>query len=188
VKRLTDEQRDRAAGSYHLAEACARRAMRPGLDYGVLLSQASLGLLHAAANWDRVESEKSGRDWVPFAAQRIRWMLLRLWGRGAYRLWLEPCGRQVPDFVLESAPGRGGADPAWEAAEEVAAGLAWVSPGERELLLGVHARGRTQLEMAREAGVSRGAITLRLRGAERAFREARAGGGGGRQGGRDGRV
>jgi hypothetical protein len=42
VKRLTDEQKARAASSYHLAEACARLAWRPGLDPDVLLSQASL--------------------------------------------------------------------------------------------------------------------------------------------------
>ncbi len=173
MKRLTDEQRARAEAGYHLALKCAHAALRPGLDYGVLLSQASLGLVYAASRWDPAKSPDGENGWEPHAVQTIRWSLLYLWGpRSKQRFWLEPCGQQVADFTLEAAPARPAALRA-EAADEVAAGMRALSDREQRLLWAVRAMGETYEAAGRAEGISHCRVWQILKKAERKFRKAR---------------
>ncbi len=174
MKRLTDEQRARAEGSYHLAEACASRACRPGLDRDVLLSQASWGLLYAAARWDPAASPQGEAGWGAFAVQTISWAILRLWRpRSKDRLWLEPCGQQVPEFALNSAADRREPPGRLEAAEEVEAGMRMLPPRERELLWAVRAEGVPVADAGAALGLRRGTDRAALALAEETFRLAR---------------
>ncbi len=174
MKRLTDEQRARAEIGYDLAEMYARMFHRPGLDCGVLLSQAAWGLMEAAWRFDPERSPSGEDGWRPFAALQIKRTLLRLWKPYSRdRLWVQPCGLQDEGVALDSAPDHRDCGLRLDAAEEVAAGMAALSGRERDILWAVHALGEPAKDVARAHGVSVTRAFEVRRNAERKFRRAR---------------